>query len=89
MKGDVARMLFYMVVRYDESELDLELVDSIKDRSNKDPEHGKLSTLLKWHNDDPVDNYERYRNHIIYDKYQHNRNPFIDHPEFVSRIWRD
>jgi endonuclease I len=89
VKGDVARMMFYMVVRYEgeEGDPDLELVDFIVDKRNKAPIHGRLSTLLKWHKDDPVDNYEHYRNHIIYTKYQHNRNPFIDHPEFVSRIW--
>jgi endonuclease I len=89
VKGDVARMLFYMVVRYEggSDEPDLELVDSIKTRSDKQPQHGRLSTLLMWHRQDPVYDYERYRNHIIYQKYQQNRNPFIDHPEFVERIW--
>lgn len=89
VKGDVARMLFYMAVRYegDEDEPDLELTDNINDKSSKEPKLGKFLTLLKWHKQDPVDNYERYRNHIIFTKYQHNRNPFIDHPEFVERIW--
>lgn len=89
VKGDVARMIFYMVVRYegDNNEPDLELVDLIVDKSSKLPKHGKSSTLLKWHEEDPVDDYERYRNYIIYEKYQHNRNPFIDHPEFVEKIW--
>jgi len=49
--------------------------------------HGKLSTLLIWHEADPVDNKERIRNNLIYDKYQGNRNPFIDHPEFARMIW--
>jgi endonuclease I len=35
---------------------------------------------------DPVDDYERRRNSVIFG-FQHNRNPFIDHPEFVSKIW--
>jgi hypothetical protein len=48
--------------------------------------HGKLSTLLQWHISDPVDDYERNRNDTIY-IYQGNRNPFIDHPEYVSEIW--
>ncbi len=89
VKGDVARMMFYMVVRYegDNDEQDLELVDSIVDKNSKLPRHGKLSTLLKWHEEDPVGDYERYRNHIIYERYQHNRNPFIDHPEFIEKIW--
>jgi len=91
VKGDVARMLFYMAVRYEgeDDEPDLELVDFIVDKSSKLPNHGKLSTLKDWHEKDPVDERERYRNWVIYDKYQHNRNPFIDHPEFVEKIWRD
>ncbi|PGU16084.1 endonuclease I family protein [Bacillus thuringiensis] len=86
IKGDVARIMFYMAVRYEgeSGERDLELVDRT---GTKVPNHGKLSTLLKWHEQDPVDELERRRNNIIYEKYQHNRNPFIDHPEYVGRIW--
>ncbi|WP_241139369.1 endonuclease I family protein [Bacillus mycoides] len=86
IKGDVARIMFYMAVRYEgeSGERDLELVDRT---GTKEPNHGKLSTLLKWHEQDPVDEFERRRNNIIYEKYQHNRNPFIDHPEYVGRIW--
>jgi endonuclease I len=88
VKGDVARMIFYMVVRYEgENEPDLELTDSLKSKNSKTPNHGKKSVLINWHKIDPVSNYERYRNHIIYKKYQRNRNPFIDHPEFVTKIW--
>ncbi len=89
VKGDVARMMFYMVVRYegDDGEPDLELVESLPFKSNKLPEHGKKSILLQWHRDDPVDDIEKYRNHIIYKNFQFNRNPFIDHPEFVNKIW--
>ena len=46
---------------------------------------GKLSVLLQWNEQDPVDDFER--NDIIYADYQHNRNPFIDHPEWASAIW--
>ena len=48
--------------------------------NNKDPYMGKLSVLLKWNEQDPVDDLERKRNEVIFTKYQHNRNPFIDHP---------
>ncbi|MBW6411356.1 endonuclease [Clostridium weizhouense] len=87
VKGDVARMLFYMDVRYegDNGEIDLELNDKVNNGFN--PYFGKLSTLLKWNMQDPVDEFERRRNEIIYKKYQHNRNPFIDHPEWVNQIW--
>jgi endonuclease I len=87
VKGDVARMIFYMDVRYegDSGELDLEVNNVVNNGTT--PYHGKLSTLLQWHNQDPVDNFERKRNEIIYNDYQHNRNPFIDHPEWVEAIW--
>ena len=87
VKGDIARMLFYMAVRYEGPGYDLEIVDSIVPKGNKEPILGKLSTLLEWHKNDPVDNWERRRNHIIYEKYQGNRNPFIDYPHWVELIW--
>ncbi len=86
VKGDVARMLFYMAVRYegDSGEPDLEVVDEVNTYPN--PEHGKLSALLEWHEQDPPDDFEMNRNEVIY-SYQQNRNPFIDHPEFVAKIF--
>lgn len=86
VKGDIARMLFYMDVRYEggEGEPNLELVEWLDTYPN--PEIGKLSTLLEWHNADPVDVFEMNRNDVIY-SWQNNRNPFIDYPEFVDRIW--
>jgi endonuclease I len=91
VKGDVARMIFYMATRYEgeNGEVDLEMVDYIPSNSNTSaPIHAKLSTLIQWHIDDPVDDWERNRNDIIYYNYQGNRNPFIDHPEFVAEIWQ-
>lgn len=93
VKGDVARMLFYMASRYEggfsdagDPEPDLELVDSVGTFPN--PKMGKLSTLLSWHEEDPVDAWEMNRNDVIY-AWQGNRNPFIDHPEYVEIIWGD
>lgn len=88
VKGDVARMLFYMAVRYDGSDgvADLELVDHVNTYPN--PEHGKLQKLIDWHLTDPPDEFELNRNEVIY-SYQQNRNPFIDHPEYVELIWGD
>ncbi len=85
-KGDIARMIFYMDVRYEgtNGELNLTVVDQVN--TYPDPEHGKLSTLLQWHQQDPVDDFERRRNDVIF-QWQKNRNPFIDYPEFVERIW--
>lgn len=90
VKGDVARIMFYMATRYEgeHGEVDLELVDYIPSNSqSSQPIHGILSVLLQWHEEDPVDDWERNRNNIIYYSYQHNRNPFIDHPEYANLIW--
>ena len=86
VKGDVARMLFYMAVRYEgeNPSLDLEINDSVNNINT--PYIGKLSVLLEWHVQDPVDDFEMNRNEVIY-YYQQNRNPFIDNPEFVEYIW--
>ncbi len=89
VKGDVARMMFYMAVRYegDSGEVDLELNDSVN--NNSAPYIGRISVLLEWHQLDPVSDFEMNRNNIIYEDYQHNRNPFIDHPEWVNLIWNN
>jgi endonuclease I len=89
VKGDVARIIFYMATRYEggSGEPDLEVVDRVN--TSPSPEHGKLSVLLQWNQLDPPDDFERNRNDVIYYDYQHNRNPFIDHPEFVDAIWGD
>lgn len=87
VKGDIARMMFYMATRYEgdvSGEPDLELVDHIT--SYPDPVFGVLSTLIEWNALDPVDDFERNRNEVVY-SYQHNRNPFIDHPEYVNLIF--
>ena len=86
VKGDVARMILYMDVRYEGTagELDLTVVDAVN--TSPAPEHGRLSTLLEWHEQDPPDAFEINRNNVVY-SYQGNRNPFIDHPEFVGYIW--
>ena len=95
-RGDVARALFFMDVRYDGSdhidgtpEPDLVLVDDRaqlhSDSTNpQDPATmGMLATLLEWHEEDPVDDRERARNEVLF-FFQRNRNPFIDHPEWVQ-----
>lgn len=72
--GDIARMLFYMVIMYN--------IYSLVDTTPATFEMGKLSVLLQWHLDDPVDDFERYRNNRI-QYHQGNRNPFIDYPELI------
>ncbi|MGX6606081.1 endonuclease [Micromonosporaceae bacterium Da 78-11] len=87
VKGDVARMIFYMAVRYegDDAWPDLEVDNATSGGSA--PRLGRLSALLAWNAADPPDAFERNRNQVIYASYQHNRNPFIDHPEWVSSIF--
>jgi endonuclease I len=87
VKGDVARMLFYMAVRYegDDAFANLELNNVTGNGGVRF--HGKLSTLIAWHNADPPDAAERARNQTIYASYQRNRNPFIDHPEWAASIF--
>jgi endonuclease I len=89
VKGDVARIIFYMSTRYEGGDgyPDLEVIDYFPTNNyTKEPVHALLSTLLKWHHEDPVNDFERNRNNVVY-SYQNNRNPYIDHPEFVQKIW--
>lgn len=89
VQGDVARMIFYMATRYEgeNGEPDLELIDYLPTNNNSTaPLFAKLSDLLVWNLIDPIDEFEMNRNNVIF-KYQKNRNPFIDHPEYANLIW--
>ncbi|KQC33744.1 endonuclease I [Nonlabens sp. YIK11] len=85
--GDVARSIFYMTLRYnyDESQM-LQVVNGYPE--NRLGQIGDLQTLLQWHQEDPVDDFEMNRNNVVYD-WQRNRNPFIDRPELVDFIFGD
>jgi endonuclease I len=100
-RGDVARAQLYMDVRYEGgthgitsfTEPDLILTDDndlISDSATGYNESvaymGMLSDLLLWHEQDPVDDDERRRNEVVY-SYQGNRNPFVDHPEWVGCVF--
>ncbi|MGW0823661.1 endonuclease I family protein [Streptomyces sp. NPDC002845] len=87
VKGDVARMILYMAVRYEGGDgwADLEPNNYVSNGSA--PYHGRLSVLKQWNEQDPPDSFEERRNDAIYSNYQGNRNPFIDHPEWVEAIW--
>gem|GEM_PF-609532 len=84
-KGDVARMIMYMAVRYEgtDTSFDLEAVDL---SSTSGPYYGKLSTLLQWSVQDPPDAREIQRNNRIAER-QGNRNPFVDYPVYAQYIW--
>mmetsp|Transcript_58543 Transcript_58543/g.116257 ORF Transcript_58543/g.116257 Transcript_58543/m.116257 type:complete len:376 (-) Transcript_58543:219-1346(-) len=81
--------MFYMATRYDGAEsstTDLELANTPDAALSV---MGNLSTLLAWHEEDPVSEEERVRGGKICTLYQHNRNPFIDFPEWASCIFAD
>ncbi len=100
-RGDVARAQLYMDLRYEggahgfvgTAEPDLILTDDTgliaasQTGSNESTAYmGRLSVLLQWAAEDPVSAEELTRNEVVY-KYQGNRNPFVDHPEWVSCIF--
>lgn len=86
VKGDIARIIFYMATRYEgeNGDVDLEVNDEVD--NSPDPFHGRLSALLEWNMQDLPDAFERNRNDVIFG-YQQNRNPFIDNPQWVNMIW--
>jgi len=87
VKGDIARMMFYMSIRYDGNDMsktpDLILVDRDTERVS---EFGRLCTLMQWHINDQVSPEELARNNVI-ESWQGNRNPFIDRPIYAQSIW--
>ncbi|MBN2237998.1 MAG: endonuclease [Bacteroidales bacterium] len=84
-KGDLARTYFYMATRYEDviQNWNSEVLDG-----SKYPVYveWQLELLISWHENDPVSQKEIDRNNAIY-ALQHNRNPYIDHPEYVAAVW--
>ncbi|MFU8792788.1 MAG: endonuclease I family protein [Acholeplasmataceae bacterium] len=78
VKGDIARILFYMTIMYDY----LELINGTPITYQM----AMLDTLISWHELDVVDAFEQNRNDVIY-TYQNNRNPFIDYPHLLELIY--
>ena len=101
-RGESARAMFYMDVRYEggtngntgSGEPNLALTDTASlitqsiGNTTGTAYMGLLSVLLQWHIDDPVDDREVLRNQIVFNA-QGNRNPFIDHPEWVKCIYQN
>ena len=99
-RGDAARAIFYMETRYEGgthgvtgcAEPDLRVTDDraliVSDvtQNLSIAYMGLRSVLLEWHLEDPVSAAEQQRNDDIFG-FQGNRNPYIDHPEFVCLIW--
>lgn len=85
-KGDIARMLFYVATRYEDEIPGWGASDMLDGSGDQVFTDWFLQVLLKWAAQDPVSQREIDRNNAVYD-YQGNRNPFIDHPEWVNAIW--
>ncbi|KAF2327492.1 endonuclease [Flavobacterium nitrogenifigens] len=84
-KGDIARMYFYFATRYENTVAGYSYA-MFNGSSNQVFTTAFLNMLLAWHAQDPVSAREIARNNAIYSR-QNNRNPFIDHPEYVNQIW--
>ncbi|MFY0481883.1 endonuclease [Flavobacterium sp. PLA-1-15] len=80
-KGDVARAVFYMAIRYNA----LDVVNGNPPDTTVG-QLGDLATLMTWNTADPSDDFEMNRNNYIY-TWQFNRNPFIDYPNLADYIW--
>ncbi len=85
-RGICARIIFYCAVKAQENGLNL--VDKNTD-STSNKSMGKLSTLLKWNLEYDIDATEIQRNDVLYTKFKHNRNPFIDNRNYACKIWGD
>jgi len=82
-KGDLARTYFYMATRYygeDAAWPGSDMVDGSQ------PKEWALTLLMEWHTNDPVSTKELDRNDAVF-AIQKNRNPYIDHPEYVDLVW--
>ncbi|RTZ06042.1 T9SS type A sorting domain-containing protein [Flavobacterium bomense] len=84
-KGDIARMYFYFATRYENTVAGYSYA-MFNGSSNQVFTTAFLNVLITWHNQDPVSTREIDRNNAIYNS-QNNRNPYIDHPEYVQAIW--
>lgn len=84
-RGECARIILYSVVAY--SGFSLSDANS-HSTSNANPDNmmGNINTLIKWHFDYSPNVYEMNRNNGA-EYLQGNRNPFVDHPEYVAKIW--
>lgn len=84
-KGDIARMYFYFATRYENTVAGYTFA-MFNNTSNQVFTTAFLNMLYAWHIQDPVSPREIARNNAIYAR-QHNRNPYIDHPEYVQAVW--
>ena len=85
-KGDIARMILYFVTRYETQLSGFTTGNMLGGSAFPGLQTWELNQLLAWHAADPVSATEIARNNASY-TYQGNRNPYIDHPEYVALIW--
>ncbi len=86
-KGDIARVNLYFAVRYEDQVAGWPY-DMFDGTSDKVFTQTFFNILYQWHLQDPVSQREIDRNNAIFAE-QNNRNPFIDHPEYVYEIWKN
>lgn len=84
VKGDVARILMYLLVRYKSETSSCPITNIV--HTSEGTTSSAYELLLKWHNEDPVSSFEITRNEETF-KIQGNRNPFIDIPNYANLIW--
>jgi endonuclease I len=82
-KGDLARGYFYMSVRYYTEDSGW---PGSEQTVGSQLRPWALAMMIQWSTQDPVSTKETNRNNAVY-QIQNNRNPFIDHPEYVNLIW--
>jgi endonuclease I len=82
-KGDVARIIMYMYLRYPTQ---CEAINTATGTADYSPNGDMPDVFLKWNEEDPVSPLEQIRNDVI-SSYQGNRNPFIDNPYLATLIW--
>lgn len=86
-KGDVARMMMYMYLRYGNQCLPT----TVGMGSTAVSDANMVNLFLQWNAEDPVSQYEDNRNTYMGNTSntyaQGNRNPFIDNPYLATMIW--
>lgn len=86
-KGDIARIHFYFATRYQDQVANWGSYAMFNGTSDVVFDETFLSILIQWHTMDPVSQKEIDRNDNIFYNHQSNRNPYVDHPEYVNLIW--
>lgn len=85
-KGDVARMIFYFITRYEDRLSTFTSGGMLGGSSFPGLQAWALKQYMEWHLMDPVSAEEIARNNASF-AYQGNRNPFIDNPNYAQLIW--